>query len=84
VQDAKALGKPLLALDTPILREQAPGARFFGNGPQELASTMLEHLQTQTFHTPAPITNERDFAMNFARKLRSVCEEASHAASNNR
>lgn len=43
VEEAKALATPLLLSDTPIHREQAPGARFFDpSNPADLASCLVE------------------------------------------
>lgn len=54
IEEAKALGVPLILSDLPVLREQAPDATFFA--PDD-ADTLLEHLLTTAKATPRPDQN---------------------------
>jgi glycosyltransferase involved in cell wall biosynthesis len=83
VQDAKALGRPLICSAIPVLREQAPEALgyFEWNRPEELADLLEKHWAALT---PGPdaareaqsLVLEREFARHHGKKLLQICEEA--------
>ena len=83
VQDAKALGRPLLCSDIAIHREQAPGAiGFFGcDDPASLASLLADAWPTLR---PGPdddserraLENERTFARAYGEGLLAILGEA--------
>lgn len=80
VEDAKALGTPVLALDTPILREQAPRASFFANDADDLARALREAPIRPQVSVDRTRAEALDFALAFAGDLVGVCEEAAHVA----
>jgi glycosyltransferase involved in cell wall biosynthesis len=47
IEEAKALGAPLLLSDIAIHREQAPGARFFNPSSAEAAATALVQVASR-------------------------------------
>jgi glycosyltransferase involved in cell wall biosynthesis len=83
VQDAKALGRPLICSDIPVHREQAPGALGFvrWDDPDTLAELMAETWKSLE---PGPnpalesqcMAREHDFAGIFGEKLLKICREA--------
>jgi glycosyltransferase involved in cell wall biosynthesis len=83
VQDAKALGRPVICSDIATHREQAPQALGFFpvDGPQELAAILSQTWQDLS---PGPhpadearaLTAERDFALAYGRTLHGICAEA--------
>jgi glycosyltransferase involved in cell wall biosynthesis len=82
VQDAKALGRPLLCSDIPVHREQVPGATGFFpcDEPDVLADLLASHWQTLS---PGPdfareqqaLAEEREFAALHGRSLLGLCRE---------
>ena len=83
VQDAKALGRPLICSDLPVHREQAPGALgFFGcDDPAALASVLVERFADLPAGDEASdeveaLERERAFAREFGQRLMSVGEQA--------
>lgn len=88
VEDAKALGRPLLCADTPVLREQAPAARgFFPCDECGVLAALLERVWPAL--TPGPdfaaeaaaLAGARDFAQAHGRALLRACEEVAAARS---
>jgi glycosyltransferase involved in cell wall biosynthesis len=83
VQDAKALGRPLLCSDLPVHREQAPEALgFFGcDDGSHLASLLaaswdqLEPGPQAALETKA-LAQERDFTRQHGQSLLAICKEA--------
>jgi glycosyltransferase involved in cell wall biosynthesis len=83
VQDALALGRPLLCSDIPVHREQVPdGPGFFPvDEPEVLAKLLATHWESLT---PGPSTTleqqsmdqERAFAMRHGKALLNLCVEA--------
>jgi glycosyltransferase involved in cell wall biosynthesis len=83
VQDAKALGRPLLCSDIPVHREQAPEALGFFpcDRPDILADLLASHWAALE---PGPCSaseerarsKERDFAREHGRRLLTICQEA--------
>lgn len=83
VQDALALGRPLLCSDIEVHREQARGGEgFFGCGrPDELADLLAERWETCS---PGPdlvreaiaLTEEIRFAAGYGEALIRTCREA--------
>lgn len=83
VQDAKALGRPLICSGIETHREQAPGALGFfeWDRPGELAALLAAHWDALP---PGPdaareaecLATEREFARHHGHKLLQVCHEA--------
>jgi glycosyltransferase involved in cell wall biosynthesis len=83
VQDAKAIGRPLLCSDIPVHREQAPMALGFFpcDSPEVLADLLASHWESLR---PGPnlsgeaesLLREREFADRHGEILMAVCEEA--------
>jgi glycosyltransferase involved in cell wall biosynthesis len=84
VQDAKALGRPLICSDTAVLREQVPRATFVKPCPTAMAEGMeavwcrerAGHDETEVMALAA----EREFAHRHGRLLWRVCIEAAEEA----
>lgn len=83
VQDAKALGRPLLCSDLPVHREQAPGA--LGFFPFDRADALAELLATHWSDLePGPdgdseakaLALECEFARAHGQTLLQICQEA--------
>ena len=84
VQDAKALGRPVLCSDIPVHHEQAPAALgFFGcDDAEALADLLATHWKSLE---PGPnldleataLATERDFAQRHGQALLEICREAS-------
>lgn len=82
VQDAKALGRPLLCSDIPVHREQVPGAMGFFpcDEPDMLADLLASHWEQLS---PGPdfageqkaLAEEREFAALHGRSLLGLCRE---------
>jgi glycosyltransferase involved in cell wall biosynthesis len=82
VQDAKALGRPLLCSDIPVHREQVPGAMGFFpcDEPDVLADLLASHWEQLS---PGPdfageqkaLAEEREFAALHGRSLLGLCRE---------
>jgi glycosyltransferase involved in cell wall biosynthesis len=86
VQDAKALGRPLLCSDLAVHREQAPQARgFFDLDDPDSLATLLTNLWPTLASGPDPaaeldaISRERAFAAEHGRQLIELCREAVRA-----
>ena len=83
VQDAVALGRPLICSNIPVHREQVPGALgFFGcDEPKALADLIANHWDNLP---PGPdretenrsLVSEREFSLRHGRTLIAVCAEA--------
>ena len=83
VQDAKALGRPVVCSDIAVHREQAPAALGFFpcDEPGMLANLLAEHWGNLE---PGPnkgaeasaLLTEREFARRHAESLLKLCEEA--------
>lgn len=81
VQDAKALDLPVLALDSPIFREQVPNASFFQNTAESLAHCVVAAEQGLRRPAVEPARErERAFALSFGASLHEVCQIASSKA----
>jgi glycosyltransferase involved in cell wall biosynthesis len=88
VQDARALGRPVLCSDLPVHREQAPDALgFFGcDEPEHLADLLAAHWDMLA---PGPdldreqwaLQRERNFAARHGSGLLDICREAYQLAS---
>ncbi len=82
VQDAKALGRPLICSDIPTHREQAPQARFFPTDDfQKLADIMEEEWNSLNFawdesKEQAALTMERAAVSSYGHSLWEICREA--------
>ena len=83
VQDAKALGRPLLCSDIAVHREQAPGALGFFpcDGPEVLSALLAEHwgkleAGPNSGLETAALATELEFARRQAETLLKLCEEA--------
>lgn len=83
VQDAKALGRPVICSDLPVHREQAPEALFFFEplNPEDLAAkleTALPHLipGPDSVGEQAALGREAEFARAYGRKLLEFCRSA--------
>jgi len=86
VQDAKAIGRPLLCSELAVHREQAPGARGFFDldDAESLASILIDSWPALT---PGPdpaaesagLERERAFAAAHGRKVLELCREAARA-----
>lgn len=83
VQDAKALGRPVMCSGIPTHREQAPNAvGFFEcDRPEELADLIEKNWGTLEAGPDAAregeaLARERDFARQHGRKLLQICQEA--------
>jgi glycosyltransferase involved in cell wall biosynthesis len=83
VQDAKALGRPVLCSDIEVHREQAPDALgFFScDDPEELAALLTRHWATLVAgpdegREGGALTRERDFAREHGENLFKICAEA--------
>lgn len=83
VQDAKALGRPLLCSDIAVHREQAPAALgFFPCDEPDVLAELL--AQCWDALSPGPdfaieqksLAGERDFARHHGQQLLAVCREA--------
>lgn len=83
VQDAKALGRPVVCSDLEVLREQAPGALgFFAIEDDRALATILEKEWGGL--VPGPdleseknsLRQEREFAEQFGKKLFTLCRAA--------
>jgi glycosyltransferase involved in cell wall biosynthesis len=87
VEDAKALGRPLVCSDIPVHREQAPNALGFfeATSPEHLATVLGAHYQ-QLDAGPSlsveigALSQSKDQAVEFGRSLLSVAKEALHLA----
>lgn len=84
VQDAKALGRPLLCSDIPVHREQAPDAMGFFpcDEPEVLADLLASHWGglnpgPNTAIEQQALMAEREFAYRHGRSLLQVCREVS-------
>ncbi|MDX2251801.1 MAG: glycosyltransferase [Nitrospira sp.] len=83
VQDAKALGRPLICSDIPVHREQAPGALgwFPCDAPDVLADVIASHWEGLN---PGPdmlrerkaMLVEQEFAAQHGRVLLGLCRDA--------
>jgi len=83
VQDAVALGRPLVCSDIPVHREQVPSALgFFGcDEPKVLAELIANHWKNLP---PGPdqktesrsLASEREFSLRHGRTLVELCAEA--------
>ncbi|MDX6612605.1 MAG: hypothetical protein QOD75_1791 [Blastocatellia bacterium] len=83
VQDAKALGRPLLCSDIPVHREQAPAALgfFSADDPAALAELLMSlwnDLQPgpNSDSEAGALAAERDFARGHGEALLNICREA--------
>lgn len=83
VQDAKALGRPVLCSDIPVHREQAPGAvGFFAcDDAAALAGLLSAHWQQLTAGSDPSLEQEalsaeREFAQHHGQALLEICREA--------
>lgn len=83
VQDAKALGRPVICSDIATHREQAPQALgFFGVDQPEALATLLHEIWPDLPAGPnladeaRSLTAERDFALAYGRTLHAICTEA--------
>lgn len=83
VQDARALGRPLLCSDLPVHREQAPGALgFFSCDDPVALADLLEKHWTNLHPGPDPeaessaLEAERKFAQAHGQSLLALCREA--------
>lgn len=83
VQDAKALGRPLLCSGIAVHRAQAPEALGFfeWDRPAELADLLAAHWEKLPVgpcgaREQAALENERRFAADHGAKLLQVCREA--------
>ncbi len=83
VQDAKALGRPVICSDIAVHREQAPAALAFFpcDAPEVLAEVLAAHWPN-LIAGPDPnaeaqsLQNERSFAQRHGEMLLAVCQEA--------
>ncbi|MEA2205909.1 MAG: hypothetical protein QOE77_2685 [Blastocatellia bacterium] len=83
VQDAKALGRPVLCSDLPVHREQAPAALgfFAWDDPRKLSELLaanwprLEPGPNRSLEATA-LAAERDFAREHGQALLEICREA--------
>ena len=83
VEDAKALGRPLICSDIPVHRDQAPGALglFDANSPEELAQ-LLSASFSDLDPGPSPLletsalARSKARAVEFGRSLLSIAQEA--------
>ena len=83
VQDAKALGRPVICSDISVHREQSPGALGFfpWDQPDVLASVLTAHWSElepgphKELETSA-LATEREFAQRHAETLLELCGEA--------
>jgi len=82
VQDAKALGRPLICSDIPTHREQASQARFFpADDFQKLADIIEEEWNSLNFgfdqnKEEAALTAERQVLSSYGDALWKLCQEA--------
>ncbi|HJU06173.1 MAG TPA: glycosyltransferase [Nitrospiraceae bacterium] len=83
VQDAKALGRPLLCSDLPIHREQAPGSLgFFPCDRADVLAEQIESIWPKLEPGPCPEeesrahVNEREFARRYGETVLHLCQEA--------
>jgi glycosyltransferase involved in cell wall biosynthesis len=83
IQDAKALGRPLICSDIPVHREQAPGALGFFSCEDagELADILAENWPELPPGPDAPreqiaLRQEFDFARRHGQQLLEICREA--------
>ncbi len=83
VQDAKALGRPLICSDIAVHQEQAPGAlgHFPCDRPNVLADLLADHWEKlEPGPDPARERNalaaEREFAHRHGKMLLQICQEA--------
>jgi glycosyltransferase involved in cell wall biosynthesis len=83
VQDAKALGRPVLCSDIEVHREQAPDALGFFNSDdaEALAALLTRHWSTLVAgpderREGTALTRERDFAREHGENLFKICAEA--------
>lgn len=84
VEDAKALGRPLLCSDIPVLREQAPQARgFFPCDAPESLAELLEQIWPNLTAGPdfsaeaQALVEARNLAQIHGQALLQACKEAS-------
>jgi glycosyltransferase involved in cell wall biosynthesis len=79
VQDAKALGRPLLCSNIPVHREQVPGARFFDLSADDLAAGLADVWEQETspddLAEPEALSQERAFALAHGQHLLALCQE---------
>ena len=87
VEDAKALGRPLICSGIEVHREQAPGALGFFDcdEPQELAEIILRHWAhlaagPNFAGEEAALATERHFARQHGLRLASLCHQAFNLA----
>ncbi len=83
VQDAKALGRPVICSDIAVHREQAPNALGFFpcDEPAVLADVLADHWEKlaagpNSSTEQSGLANEREFARRQAETLLKLCEEA--------
>ncbi|HEV2915711.1 MAG TPA: glycosyltransferase family 1 protein [Pyrinomonadaceae bacterium] len=86
VEDAKALGRPLLCSDLPVHREQAPGALGFfpcdgADRLAELLAAVWPRLKPgpDTRNEERALLAEREFARLHGQTLLQICREANSA-----
>jgi glycosyltransferase involved in cell wall biosynthesis len=82
VQDAQALGRPVLCSDLEVLREQAPNATFFNGDVDELADALAAAWVSATGQPDSEVeelalAKERDFASAHGGRLLALCEDRS-------
>lgn len=84
VQDASALGRPLVCANIPVLREQAASARgFFDPHDPDVLASLLGEVWSSLEPGPdkaaeaAALENEKSFARAYGRRLLDICDEAS-------
>ena len=88
VQDAKALGRPLLCSDIPVHHEQVPGALgFFPCDNADILGDLLARVWNRLNPGPEPeneqkaLAAEREFAESQGRLLLNLCLEAAASRS---
>lgn len=86
VQDALALGRPVICSDIPVHREQAPGALGFFecDDPQALARLLLEHWPRleagpDSAAEQRALEREREMAAAHGLEVLELCREAAAA-----
>ena len=83
VEEAKALGTPLLLSDISLHREQAPDAAFFGtDDPQTLARLLLQTAEEPYVRDPVEVLRARhaERRRDYAEALLAMFEAARQAA----
>ncbi len=83
VQDARALGRPVICSDIPVHREQAPDAEFFFSpqNPEDLANKLQgvwDGLPSgySEGHEEQALARESEFAKAYGDRLLGFCKEA--------